>query len=209
MRRTLVVLASLDTVRIADAGDVIAEHPRSFDRGQQIEHATHIQALVEHKRATRQHRATDRLHHAAPSAQALFERTAQRGAQLSVLTRGLIALLDTHGASALEDAEPAQHQCLGLAWIDEFNGDTAVVAADLLEEPNRIGGEKTGRFGLLGARVEKRERTRRSDWDTSILPAIVRTIQDGRAIEWQKHVGRRDVRLKQLIARVISRITQA
>ena len=104
VRRTLVVLASLDTVRIADAGDVIAEHPRSFDRGQQIEHATHIQALVEHKRASRQHRATDRLHHAAPSAQALFERTAQRGAQLGVLTRGLIALLDTHGASALEDA---------------------------------------------------------------------------------------------------------
>ena len=104
VRRTLVVLASLDTVRIADAGDVIAEHPRAFDRGQQIEHATHIQALVEHKRASRQHRATDRLHHAAPSAQALFERTAQRGAQLGVLTRGLIALLDTHGASALEDA---------------------------------------------------------------------------------------------------------
>ena len=50
------------------------------------------------------HRASDRLHHAAPSAQALFERTAQRGAQLGVLTRGLIALLDMHGASALEEA---------------------------------------------------------------------------------------------------------
>jgi hypothetical protein len=91
-------------VRIVDAGEVIAEHPRSFDRGQQIENPAHIQALVQHKRAARQHRATDRLHHAAPSAQALFERTAQRGAQLGVLTRGLIALLDSHGASALEDA---------------------------------------------------------------------------------------------------------
>lgn len=103
VRRTLVVLASLTTVRIADAGEVIAEHPRTFERGQQIEDAAHIQALIEHKRTARQHRAVDRLHHAAPSAQALFERTAQRGAQLGVLTRGLIALLDTHGASALED----------------------------------------------------------------------------------------------------------
>jgi transposase len=102
--RTLVVLASLHTVRIVDAGEVIAEHPRSFERGQQIENPAHIQALIEHKRAARQHRATDRLHHAAPSAQALFERTAQRGAQLGVLTRGLVALLDSHGASALEEA---------------------------------------------------------------------------------------------------------
>jgi transposase len=104
VRRTVVVLASLHSVRIVDAGEVIAEHPRSFERGQQIENPAHIQALVQHKRGARQHRATDRLHHAAPSAQALFERTAQRGAQLGVLTRGLIALLDMHGASALEEA---------------------------------------------------------------------------------------------------------
>ena len=104
VRRTLVVLASLSRLRIADAGQVIAEHPRSFERDQQIEDPTHIQALVEHKRAARQHRATDRLHHGAPSAKALFERTAKRGAQLGVLTRGLIALLVAHGASALEQA---------------------------------------------------------------------------------------------------------
>lgn len=100
--RTLTILASHHTVRIVDAGVVIAEHPRSFERGQQIENPAHIQALTDYKRAARQHRATDRLHHAAPSAQVLFERTAQRGAQLGVLTRGLIALLDSHGASALE-----------------------------------------------------------------------------------------------------------
>lgn len=104
VRRTLLVLACEHTVRIVDAGEVIAQHPRCFDRAQQLENPEHIQALVEHKRAARQHRATDRLHHAAPSAHALFERTAQRGAQLGVLTRGLIALLDAHGASALEAA---------------------------------------------------------------------------------------------------------
>ena len=104
VRRTLLVLASEHTVRIADGEAIIAQHPRCYDRAQQIENPEHIQALVDYKRSARQHRSTDRLHHAAPSAQALFERTAQRGAQLGVLTRGLIALLDTHGASDLEDA---------------------------------------------------------------------------------------------------------
>ncbi len=67
VRRTLVVLASLDTVRIVDGQTLIATHPRSFDRAQQIELPAHLEALTAHKRAARSHRAKDRLHHAAPS----------------------------------------------------------------------------------------------------------------------------------------------
>jgi hypothetical protein len=48
--------------------------------------------------------AQDRLYHAAPSAQALFLRAAERGLHLGVLTRGLSALLDSHSADALEAA---------------------------------------------------------------------------------------------------------
>jgi transposase len=102
--RTLSVLASLHTVRILDGHDVLAAHPRSFDRGVQVEIDAHVEALVTHKRAARAHRAQDRLHHAAPSAKPLFLRAAERGAHLGVLTRGLLALLDTHGAHALEAA---------------------------------------------------------------------------------------------------------
>jgi hypothetical protein len=104
VRRTLEVLASLDTVRILDGDTLIARHLRSFDRGAQIEDATHIQALLDHKRAGRAHRAIDRLHHAAPSAAAFFQRAAERGVHLGSLTRGLIELLDGHGPSALEAA---------------------------------------------------------------------------------------------------------
>jgi len=104
VQRTLSVLATLDRVRILDGLELIATHPRSFDRGAQIELPAHVQALVAHKRAARAHRAQDRLHHAAPSATPLFVRAAERGAHLGVLTRGLLALLDTHGASALEAA---------------------------------------------------------------------------------------------------------
>jgi hypothetical protein len=102
--RTLSVLATLDTVRILDGLELIATHARSFDRGAQIEEPSHVQALVAHKRAARAHRAQDRLHHAAPSAKPLFLRAAERGTHLGVLTRGLLLLLDSHGASALEAA---------------------------------------------------------------------------------------------------------
>ena len=104
VRRTLTVLASLDTVRICEGATVLATHPRSFDRGQQVEDPAHLEALTAHKRAARSHRAKDRLHHAAPSAKPLFLRAAEHGVHLGVLTRGLIDLLESHGAAALEAA---------------------------------------------------------------------------------------------------------
>lgn len=104
VRRPLTVLASLDTVKICEGATVLATHPRSFDRGQQIEDPAHLEALTAHKRAARSHRAKDRLHHAAPSAKPLFLRAAEHGVHLGVLTRGLTYLLESHGAAALEAA---------------------------------------------------------------------------------------------------------
>jgi transposase len=102
--RTLTVFASLDRVRVVDGHAVVADHPRSFDRGAQIEDPAHLAALTADKRAARAHRAQDRLHHAAPTAQALFVLAAERGAHLGVLTRGLLQLLASHGAAALDAA---------------------------------------------------------------------------------------------------------
>jgi hypothetical protein len=104
LRRSLEILATLDSVRILDRGELIARHPRSYDRDAQIEDPAHIQALLDHKRSGRAHRAIDRLHHAAPSAARFFALAAERGVHLGSLTRGLIELLDTYGAAALEDA---------------------------------------------------------------------------------------------------------
>ena len=101
--RTLTVCATLDTVRILDAATVLATHRRSFDRGQQVEDPRHIEKLERHKRLAREHRATDRLHHGAPSSKALFA-AAQRNHHLGVLARALIALLNAHGPTALERA---------------------------------------------------------------------------------------------------------
>jgi transposase len=104
VRRSLTVLASLDTVRILDGNLLLATHPRSFDRDAQVEEPAHLAALVAHKRGARTHRAQDRLHHAVPSAPPLFLRAAAQGVHLGVLTRGLLALLASHGAAALDAA---------------------------------------------------------------------------------------------------------
>jgi transposase len=104
VRRTLEVRATPDTVRVLDAGAVIAAHPRSYDRDEQVEDPPHIKDLADQKRSARRHRAMDRLHHAAPSGAKFFAAAAQRGVHLGALTRGLIDLLDTHGAAALEAA---------------------------------------------------------------------------------------------------------
>ncbi len=98
------ILATLETVRVFADNTCIAVHIRSFDRGQQCEDPAHIAALLAAKRQGREHRAKDRLHHAAPSAQALFRIAAERRQHLGVLTRGLIELLDAYGTAALEQA---------------------------------------------------------------------------------------------------------
>jgi len=122
VRRTLEVRATADIVRVLDAGAVIATHRRSYDRGAQVEAAPHIEDLESQKRSARRHRAMDRLHHAAPSGAKFFAAAALRGVHLGALTRGLIELLDTHGAAALEAALTAAlaEQSAHLAAVRHF-----------------------------------------------------------------------------------------
>ena len=144
VQRTLSVLASLERVRIVDGQEVLATHPRSFDRGAQIEDPAHVAALVADKRAARAHRAQDRLQHAAPSTKALFLRAAERGAHLGVLSRGLLQLLASHGAAALEAAiaaalaEDAAHLGAVRHFIDQHahaRGQRPPIAVALPHDP--------------------------------------------------------------------------
>jgi transposase len=104
VRQTVVVVASLETVRIMHRGGVVAEHRRCFDRHQQIEDPAHIERLVEHKRQAREHRGLDRLAAAAPASRELLTRLAQRGANLGSATTRLLGLLEEFGAARLEQA---------------------------------------------------------------------------------------------------------
>jgi transposase len=104
VRRVLTVLADPHQVRVVDGGAVLACHRRSYDRGAQIEQAAHVQALVDQKRAARQHRATDRLAQAAPASQILLVRAAERGANLGAITAALMRLLEHTSAADLQAA---------------------------------------------------------------------------------------------------------
>jgi len=103
-QRTLVVLADLDSVRIADGNHIVATHARSWDRARQIENADHLQRLVEEKKRARHHRGLDRLAKAAPSSQAFLRTVAEQGQNLGSTTARLLQLLDTVGPVELEEA---------------------------------------------------------------------------------------------------------
>jgi len=104
VQRTLTVAADPQRVRILDGATVLTTHPRSYDRGAQIEQEVHIQALVDHKRGARQHRATDRLTQAAPAVTQLLQRAAARGHNLGSITAELSRLLDRYGTQPLQAA---------------------------------------------------------------------------------------------------------
>jgi transposase len=104
VRRVLTVLASPQQVRVLDGAEVIATHPRCYDKGAQIEDPTHIAALTAAKQKARRHRATDRLVQAAPASRDLLTQAAMRGHNLGSITAALLRLLDHYGAAELQTA---------------------------------------------------------------------------------------------------------
>lgn len=108
VQRSLSVHADLSEVRILDGQQVLATHRRCWDKGEQLEVQAHMEDLVQHKRAARAHRDTDRLVHAVPQVQTLLNEAAKRGEPLGRTARQLQELLDVHGrtqmAAAVADA---------------------------------------------------------------------------------------------------------
>ena len=104
VQRTLVVVASLDTVRVLEGLNVLATHQRSYDRAQPIEDPAHIRALVETKSLARRGRGLRRLTHASPKAEMLLARAAERGANIGSMTAGLLSVLEGATAAELDDA---------------------------------------------------------------------------------------------------------
>ena len=104
VRQLLTVAASLTRVRVLDGLDVIAEHTRSYSKGEQIEDPKHIKALIDHKHHARQHSGQNRLAHAAPRSVELLQLAVQRGHRPSTTISLLTAMLDDYGASELASA---------------------------------------------------------------------------------------------------------
>ncbi len=104
VRRLLTVVASLDEVRVLDGSEMLASHPRSFDKGQTVEDPAHLEALTARKAQARQHRDTDRLAQAAPASTELLVGAAARGDSPRTVAATLVRLLDQYGAAELQAA---------------------------------------------------------------------------------------------------------
>lgn len=102
VRRILTVSATPQRVSILDGITSIADHLRSYDKGKQIEQASHIEALSAEKKQARLHRGQDRLIQAVPICAELLIKAAERGYSLRIVTSNLLQLLDYYGSLELE-----------------------------------------------------------------------------------------------------------
>lgn len=113
VRRSLTLRASRERVRLLDGHELVAEHERCYDKGQQLEQPGHLEALLAYKHQAREHRASDALTRAAPNAHRLLAMLAERGENLGSAVAALMRLLHSYGAvaleSAIEQALQAQH----------------------------------------------------------------------------------------------------
>lgn len=109
VRKPLTLAASETTVRILDGTAVVARHLRSFNAGEQIEDQTHLAALTDEKRKSREHRGRNRLFAVSPAAKAFLGEVALHGGHLGGTTTRLLNLLDAFGARELDAAISDAH----------------------------------------------------------------------------------------------------
>lgn len=112
VQKTLHVDADLQQVRILANDTLIAQHTRSFAKGEQIEQEEHINALWLKKTHARYHRGQDRLSQASSHVDALLQQSSERGHVLKTTVRLLNQLLDDYGRHELHEAlAEALKQC--------------------------------------------------------------------------------------------------
>ncbi len=104
VRKTLTVVADQERGRILDGQEVAASHPRSYDKGAQIEDPTHIAKLVERKAQAHAQRGMSRLTQAVPASMELLTRAAERGEGLGGITSSLLRLIERYGAAEVQTA---------------------------------------------------------------------------------------------------------
>jgi transposase len=104
VQKTLSVNADLESVCILDGAELIAEHPRCFGKGEQIEQEAHINALWLAKTHAKLHRGQDRLSQASVHIPELLQQSIERGHVLKTTVRLLNEYLDHYGRDELHYA---------------------------------------------------------------------------------------------------------
>ena len=95
--QALELRATPEQVRLLTAGKEVAVHPRSFDRGQQIEDLAHVNALRDTKQAAHQHHMQDHLIAQLSGARAFLQAAADKNHVLGPVVRMLNNQLSQFG----------------------------------------------------------------------------------------------------------------
>jgi hypothetical protein len=155
----LTLKAYADRVCIYDADQLIARHPRSMDRHQDIEQPEHAQQLLVQRKSAREQRLVVQFLALSPRAQAYHEGLEAKRVNARVHLRKILALAEIHGkeavARALDD---------GL----ELQAFSAEYIANILAARRRIGPEPAAL-----------QLTRRADLLELELPEPDLSIYDG------------------------------
>jgi transposase len=101
-QRALTLSVSDTLVRVLNGSTVVAQHPRSYDRGRKIEHRAHLEDLAAEKQRATELRGRNRLTASCPRAGGLLEQVALRGGHLGGTTSRLLRLLDRYDARAVD-----------------------------------------------------------------------------------------------------------
>ena len=94
---TVHLRANDDTVRVVHEGNVVATHPRCWDRRRAIEDTEHIDAMLDRRPAARGPRRRDRLASLSPEAAMYLREAARRRIDLQNEVRKLLRLVDQYG----------------------------------------------------------------------------------------------------------------
>lgn len=103
-RKRLTLMASDCEVRLLDGQTEVARHERSYDRGRQIDHNAHIEAVLAQRRAALPSRRRETLVALIPKAGELLEMLVERGEVLNGHLRRLYDLVEHHGEGAVAAA---------------------------------------------------------------------------------------------------------
>ena len=104
VRRGVTVIATLQRVTIHQDGVEIANHQRTFGKGEQIENNDHIAELVAIKKHARHQRGQHRLATAVPASIEFLPKAIERGHRLGSTITELEATLSQYSAKELQGA---------------------------------------------------------------------------------------------------------
>lgn len=104
VRRSLCVRATSDIVRIFDGPELVAEHPRCWDKRQVVEQPAHVAELVRQKQQARRQRGQERLLRLVPQSEQLLAEMGRRQRSLRAVVDRLGRLLDEFGVTELTAA---------------------------------------------------------------------------------------------------------